>query len=259
MRHGPAARRHRAGLLCAAIVSLVLPAGCRGKHEALERRAIVSGSLPPAPVYREVAVSSAGSLEGVVRLRGLPPPESPPEDPCSASRAVPLVKTGLDGALADTVVFLPEIPEGESFPASSRTLLIETSGCRFVPHVSAAAVGASVEILNRDAVGHHPHAYYGLTTSAFEDGLPMRGMMARETLGRPGVMALRCDRHPGMSAYIYVMANPYYAVTGPDGRFVLSGIPAGRYRAVAWHEAYGIREAWVKVSAGGKTRLDFEF
>src|SRR5205085_4877533 len=36
-------------------------------------------------------------------------------------------------------------------------------------------------------------------------------------------------------AYLWVGDHPYFALTDAQGRFTLSGVPAGEYRLIAWH------------------------
>jgi hypothetical protein len=43
-----------------------------------------------------------------------------------------------------------------------------------------------------------------------------------------------------MNAELFVAPHPYYAVTDESGKFELTGIPAGKYEIVAWHEGWGV-------------------
>lgn len=42
-------------------------------------------------------------------------------------------------------------------------------------------------------------------------------------------MRLTCSVHPWMTAYAGVLDHPFYAVTGPDGRFEIKNLPKGKY------------------------------
>ena len=72
-------------------------------------------------------------------------------------------------------------------------------------------------------------------------------------------MHLKCDVHPWMSAYVGVMSNPFYGVTGDDGAFAIKGLPAGEYEIAAWHEKYGEQTQKIKVGAGEAKTADFTF
>ncbi|WP_447979409.1 carboxypeptidase-like regulatory domain-containing protein [Candidatus Nitrospira bockiana] len=61
-----------------------------------------------------------------------------------------------------------------------------------------------------------------------------------------------------MESWALSIDHPYYAMTGPDGRFTLSDVPPGQYRLVAWHPAIGVTmERPVTVPSGGSVTQDF--
>jgi hypothetical protein len=62
-----------------------------------------------------------------------------------------------------------------------------------------------------------------------------------------------------MTAYVGVFSNPFFAVTGADGKFTISGLPPGTYELEAWHEKLGVRSATVTVPASGAAKADFTF
>jgi hypothetical protein len=45
----------------------------------------------------------------------------------------------------------------------------------------------------------------------------------------------KCDVHPWMFAYVGVVENPYFAVTGKDGTFKIANVPPGKYQIEAVH------------------------
>jgi galactose mutarotase-like enzyme len=73
------------------------------------------------------------------------------------------------------------------------------------------------------------------------------------------MVALRCDVHAWMNAWVGVMNHPYFAVTGANGAFSLPNLPAGAYTVEAWHEAAGTTTGTVTVTAQGTATLDLTF
>jgi hypothetical protein len=70
---------------------------------------------------------------------------------------------------------------------------------------------------------------------------------AREEDAPP--IPVKCNVHPWMKAYIAVVGNPYFQVTGDDGSFTLKNVPPGTYTLTAWHETYGSMDQMVTVGA----------
>jgi len=51
----------------------------------------------------------------------------------------------------------------------------------------------------------------------------------------PGIVALGCNIHDWMIAYIVILPTPWFAKTDTGGGAVVGGLPAGRYRLEVWH------------------------
>jgi hypothetical protein len=64
-----------------------------------------------------------------------------------------------------------------------------------------------------------------------------------------------------MTGYVVVLKSPYFAQAGDDGRFSVSGVPAGNYVMHAWHDR-AAREATKPIVVGaaglgvGRIELD---
>jgi hypothetical protein len=74
-----------------------------------------------------------------------------------------------------------------------------------------------------------------------------------------GMFLIKCDVHPWMSAYVGVFSNPFFAVSGADGKFSIAGLPDGTYEVEAWHEKLGTQTASVTVGASDAKSVDFSF
>ena len=73
------------------------------------------------------------------------------------------------------------------------------------------------------------------------------------------VIPVKCNQHPWMRAYIGVMKNPLFAVTGSDGTFSIKGLPPGDYTLGAWTAAFGTQEQKVTVGPKETKTVDFAF
>jgi uncharacterized protein (DUF2141 family) len=85
-------------------------------------------------------------------------------------------------------------------------------------------------------------------------------MKTMRTFAAPEVMvALECNVHGWMNAFLGVLPHPFFAVTGTDGSFSIKGLPPGTYTIEAWHEKYGTQTATVTVAGATPKTQDFTF
>jgi plastocyanin len=115
---------------------------------------------------------------------------------------------------------------GAPGPAPMRAQMVQ-KGKAFVPHLLAVPVGSTVDFPNLDPIFHN--AFSNFDGKVFDIGLYAPGSSRTVRLDRPGIVRIFCNIHPHMSAVIAVVPGPHYAVTGPDGSFRLTGVPAGSY------------------------------
>jgi plastocyanin len=221
---------------------------------------LIAGAGEAVADYKQIEVVDGGRIEGQVRLVG-EVPKLPPQpvythtEICGSTVADERLFVGKDGALANVVVYLRDVPAGKPVPVEPVTM--DNVKCRFVPHVLAATVGQTLEIRNSDPFLHDAHAWLGART-LFNRAL-IKGSTIRERLAEPGLIHINCNvRHTWMHAYVFVGEDPYHAVTGPDGRFRIDGIPPGTYTVTMWHELVGSKDHQVAVAAGKVTTLDGE-
>ena len=104
------------------------------------------------------------------------------------------------------------------------------------PQVQVIPAGPLV-VVNGDPVLHNTHGHYGKRT-AFNMALPNEGQRIPTELKRAGTVCIDCDAHGWMEGWIYVVDNPYYAVTGADGKFTITDVPPGNYKLVAVQSLY---------------------
>jgi uncharacterized protein (DUF2141 family) len=62
-----------------------------------------------------------------------------------------------------------------------------------------------------------------------------------------------------MRAYVGVSPHPFFAVTGEDGTFTLTGVPPGTYTVEAVHETYGRKHNQITLLRGGRATMEFRY
>jgi plastocyanin len=212
------------------------------------------------------AQGEAGTIVGHVRLMATAPPNAVIRmggDPmCSKAVAgkritQDIVVRSADGGLSN--VFINLLGSFPSTPAPSQPVTIDQQGCLFVPRMSGARVGQTLQATNSDPTGHNVHS---LSThgNAFNVMQPKQGMINMFPLKSEDiVMRIKCDLHSWMVAYVGVVRHPYYAVSGSDGSFTIARVPPGRHTIQTWHEQYGRLTRTVDVKAGQTATVDFVY
>ena len=222
------------------------------------------GALPPVPI---AAAGGGGTITGTVHYAGTPPPPTPinfgAEQQCAlihgATRPnVEDVVIDGHGAVRDVLIYVTGEVPGQ-YAAPTEPLVFEQRGCLFVPHVGAIMVGQPVEVRNGDPILHNVRAQSKLGQS-FNIAQPVQGMKTTKRLLKPEIgIPLKCDVHFWMTGYLHVLAHPFFAITGPDGAFTLTGLPPGTYTLEAWHGKLGIKQLTVTVNGDESQSAAFTF
>jgi len=94
----------------------------------------------------------------------------------------------------------------------------------------------------------------------FNVSQPSAGMKTTRTFTAPEVMVnLQCNVHGWMHAWVGVRPDPFFAVSGADGSFSITGLPPGTYTIEAWHEKFGTQTATVTIAGTESKTANFTF
>jgi plastocyanin len=150
------------------------------------------------------------------------------------------VVVGADGAVQNTFVYIKDgLDKAYSFDVPATAVMLDQKGCRYVPRVIGIRAGQRLEVVNTDATLHNVHAL-PMQNQEFNHGQKEKDPNIVHTFTVPEVMVrFKCDVHGWMTAYVGVMAHPFFAVTGQDGTFKIDGVPPGTYTVGVWHEKFG--------------------
>lgn len=113
-------------------------------------------------------------------------------------------------------------------------LLMKTRQKQFMPRLLVVPRGARVRFPNEDPILHN--VFSVSPGSTFDLGFYRKGPGKEQRFNEPGVVRVFCNVHHDMVAYLLVVSTPHVASPGPNGSFVLSGVPKGPGRLTVWHE-----------------------
>jgi plastocyanin len=176
----------------------------------------------------------------------------------ASSAAADLAVSAREGRapVADAVVTVAPV-DGTHAPVTDlpSTAAIDQRDLAFVPYVQVARPGGAAIFRNSDSTRHHVYSFSPAAT--FEMVLGPGEQSRRVALDEPGVIAVGCNIHDQMIAWLVVSDAPWVARTGGDGLARFRGLPAGDYRVRVWHPRLASRDTVVErrvaIGAGGAT------
>lgn len=132
--------------------------------------------------------------------------------------------------------------------SSPSEVVINTEGCRFIPHTAIVRTGQAVVYANKDACGHTAHAMTfrnpPFSPPFVQSQRPKLSFKVAERIP----IIVRCDVHYWMKSYLLVLDHPYAALTDEAGKFRIEKLPVGEYEFLFWHEEAGLLAKQVRVT-----------
>ena len=258
-------------------MSLALACAKDEKQEVATKTApLVPGAKPPEATpakddtYVELdVVPGAGAIEGTITYTGKEQPSklqvTKDAQVCTHGGEPDGSLQVADGKLKNAIVAITDdIPQAKRW--ENAKAVVDNKECLFDPRVQIGRYQGQVETKNSDPVFHNANlarvdsANKGAAADVLVNiALPMQGQTQTKNLKKSGIVAVKCNVHEWMQAWIYVSKHPYAAVTQADGTYEIAGVPPGEYNAIVWHERLGEVNTKVKVGAGGTAKLDHAF
>jgi plastocyanin len=135
--------------------------------------------------------------------------------------------------VTDAVVTLRPANGAPSRPRLEGTYSVTQQDTQFHPFVSVVPAGATVAFPNLDPFRHHVYSFS--SAKRFELKLFARDQTRSVTFDRPGVVAIGCNIHDSMSAYIFVTDTVWTTRSPANGTVRFGDTPAGPFVLQVWH------------------------
>jgi plastocyanin len=153
--------------------------------------------------------------------------------PAAAATIVAHVTTQTGAAAESAVVTVARNGQAPTTAKSGTHAVMIQQDRQFAPFVLPVQLGTTVAFPNRDPFRHQVYSFSA--AKPFELKLYGGNEVNSITFDKEGVVALGCNIHDNMLAYIYVVGTPYFALSSKDGAASLTQVPAGSYTVKVWH------------------------
>lgn len=226
--------------------------------------------------YEEAVVTDGGAITGKVTLKGaIPEPRVFPlalypfGPYCNKNKVISdgqgnvrisEFNVAADGGMKDVVVAVEEVKRGKPFKPIVANLVARD--CEFLPFVSIVQHTGTFIMKNEDPIIHNAQLYQsekGNLLLTVPNPPNSTGTFPIKFEKHRKIYQMICGMHEFMQTWGYAVDNPYYALTGGDGKFTIDQLPPGKYEVIAWRPHFKPIEREITVSPNRAVSLDFEF
>jgi plastocyanin len=150
--------------------------------------------------------------------------------------AAPLTVRVLDASgrpVRDAVATVYLAGSSARAPRGGGRYVVAQQNLQFHPFLTIVPVGSDVSFPNLDPTKHHVYSFS--PAKRFELKLFAKDQSRTVHFDKPGVVALGCNIHDGMSAFIFVTDTAWTARTNGQGLAAFGDLPYAPGRISVWH------------------------
>jgi hypothetical protein len=249
----------------ATTLMLMLGVSCGGSKDTPAKTAEEVPAATGAAVWKPSG--NEGSVTGKVSFKGTAPKlhtiSMDADAVCAAKHTGAVypetVTVNANGTLRNVFVYVKTGLEGKNFAVPDQPAVLDQDGCMYKPHVLGIQAKQNLKVVSSDKTTHNIHPLPTVNQEWNVSQAPGSDPIIRSFSRPEETIPVKCNQHAWMRAYIHVLSNPYFVVTGDDGSFKLEGLPPGDYEIEAIHEEYGASSQKVTVPASGSVATEFSY
>jgi plastocyanin len=227
-----------------------------------ESSAAPATTAAPAAAATPIDPATAAAVSGTVSFNGTAPKQAKIDmSQDQACKGMNMAETFVvdNGKLANVFVYVKDGLGDRTFDVPTQEVTIDQSGCKYHPHVLGLMAGQNLKIVNSDPTTHNIHPTPKDNREWNESQPPQSAPLEKNFAREEIMLPVKCNQHPWMRMYVNVVKTPFYAVTGPDGKFEIKGLPPGDYTLAFVHEKLGEQDQKVTLAAKDSKTVDSAF
>lgn len=160
------------------------------------------------------------------------------------------------GGIPSVVMMSSASGEDNSAPVFDPDPVIDQFGLVFSPSILLIGMGQSVTFTNSESLAHNVNLRQIKTDAMVLNVDTDPTESVQYTFDESGGYDVRCDVHPGMTAFVFASPTPYTVFANSDGEFTLSGVPPGSYTLTVWSTDEALNSERTVEVGKGRTELD---
>ena len=193
-----------------------------------------------------IIASESIEINGKVQYEGRAPKPKKlnmAADPiCGKSHSGPVFNESFlinsDKYMQNVVVWINNPKHSATIPETA--IVLDQIGCKYTPHVTGIMKGQDLMIKNSDKTLHNIHSMSEVNSN-FNFAMPAKSDPSIKNFSEiEDPFYIKCDVHPWMKSWVFVLEHPYWAVTDEAGNYSmnLDSLEPGTYDLCFWHEKW---------------------
>lgn len=205
-------------------------------------------------------VTNAGTLEGTVVL-GKMIPQKKHRNYTASSSFKGNINKEVKPDIQDAFIFfkgkIGKLPEPEQKSMGIKSMgKVNQKDTLFVRLNTAITAGSTVDFPNLDPFFHNVFSYS--KAKRFDLGRYNTNESRSIVIDKPGIIKLFCEIHSHMSGFLLVLENKYFSRIDKNGKALITDIPAGKYKVIAWHPYFKPQIKEINISEQGSVQVNLK-